>query len=56
MMKALLNITENMEYFDTTDALAIAVCHSNNFTSEAKSRSTTWSQFIKNNPEKILKL
>ena len=29
MMKAILNITEPTKYYDTTDALAIAVCHSN---------------------------
>jgi crossover junction endodeoxyribonuclease RuvC len=29
MMKALLNITESPKYFDTTDALSIAVCHCN---------------------------
>jgi crossover junction endodeoxyribonuclease RuvC len=31
MVKSLLNIKESPEFFDTTDALAIAICHSNNF-------------------------
>ena len=60
MTKTLLNISENTEHFDTTDALAIAICHSNHCnTSYSKSfgkKSTSWEQFFKNNPDKIVKL
>ena len=55
MMRALLNIKEDTDFFDTTDALAIAVCHSNNCGSMLKN-TKSWKQFIKENPDKILKL
>ena len=55
MMRALLNIKENIDFFDTTDALAIAVCHFNNCGNALKN-TKSWKQFIRDNPDKILKL
>jgi crossover junction endodeoxyribonuclease RuvC len=55
MIKALLNISENPEYFDTTDALAIAICHSNHCKS-FDNKAISWQQFFKNNPDRIVKL
>ena len=55
MIRALLNIKENIDFFDTTDALAIAICHSNNCYNTIKNPKS-WKQFIKENPDKMLKL
>jgi len=66
MMKAILNITDSPEYYDTTDALAIAVCHSNNIllgtnnisilSQKKKIKSLTWEKYLQNNIDKIAKL
>ncbi|MDR0926202.1 MAG: crossover junction endodeoxyribonuclease RuvC [Ignavibacteria bacterium] len=56
MVKALLGISSDTEYFDTTDALAIAICHHYNSDSSKLKRNTSWAQFIKENPQKIAKL
>jgi crossover junction endodeoxyribonuclease RuvC len=65
MIKLLLNIKETPEFFDTTDALAIAICHSNNFlnsnnnslkSGNSTKKSNSWNKFIQENPDKILKL
>ena len=66
MMKAILNITELPEYYDTTDALAIAVCHSNhiihnsnadkNITNKKTPNAPSWKNYLQNNPDKIVKL
>jgi crossover junction endodeoxyribonuclease RuvC len=55
MMKAILDIKENPEYYDSTDALAIAVCHYNN-ASTVIGKNTNWKTFIKNNPHLIIDL
>lgn len=59
MIKKLLNISKqnNISYFDTTDALAVAVCHSNKQKNNKITRhSKSWSDFIKNNQDRIIKL
>ncbi len=67
MMKAILNITETTNYYDTTDALAIAVCHSNHIvlggnnsfsskTSNKTTKRTSWAKYLENHPDKIIKL
>lgn len=65
MVKTLLKIDINSKYLDATDALAIAMCHnictSNNYqgTSTSKnssnSKSTSWENFVKNNPQRVKK-
>ena len=51
MVRALLKITADAKYFDTTDALAIAICHSNKCNAETN-KPKTWRQFfIKSNPK-----
>jgi crossover junction endodeoxyribonuclease RuvC len=67
MMKTLLNIAETNIYYDTTDALAIAVCHSNHIVLDGKNsfcwnncnkstKETSWKKYLENNPDKIVKL
>jgi len=55
MMKAMLKIEETPEFFDVTDALAVAVCHSLK-SKLPSSKSRNWSDFLKNNPERIAKI
>lgn len=71
MVKVILNMTEKPEYYDTTDALAIAVCQANHIISNLNSNVTSnnsihknkkttkkpsWEQYLLNNPNKIVKL
>ena len=55
MVKTILGIKENPEFYDVTDALAVAICHSirsDNKTGAVKS----WKEFIEKNPDRITKL
>jgi len=54
MVKKILNIEETDEFFDSTDALAVAICHSarRNF---SNSSVKTWKDFINKNPQRIHK-
>ncbi|MCL5991763.1 MAG: crossover junction endodeoxyribonuclease RuvC [Bacteroidetes bacterium] len=55
MVKTLLKIKETPEFYDVTDALAVAVCHS--LKSELPSKKAgSWEDFIKKNPERIAKI
>jgi crossover junction endodeoxyribonuclease RuvC len=49
MVKKLLNISETHEFFDATDALAIAICHTMKGGIKTN-KSSTWESYIKNNP------
>lgn len=53
MVKNILNIEENHEFMDATDALAAAICHTNK-PAFGNSKSNSWKDFIKNNPDKII--
>lgn len=58
MVKSMLNITETPEFFDATDALAIAITHalrSGEPLSLQRRRAVTWQEFITNNPDRIVK-
>jgi crossover junction endodeoxyribonuclease RuvC len=56
MLQRILDIEEKPQYFDATDALAVAVCHHYQ-TSSAFSKTTKgfkgWSDFIAKNAERI---
>ncbi|GAB1372654.1 crossover junction endodeoxyribonuclease RuvC [Candidatus Kapaibacterium sp.] len=52
MVKKILNISENHNFFDATDALATAICHYFRKNSGNK-KTSSWEQYIKSNPEKI---
>lgn len=58
MLQRLLNIEEKPQYFDATDALAVAMCHyyqtSNAIFSKTKALKG-WEDFIAKNPDKIKK-
>ena len=54
MIKNLLKIPETPDLFDVTDALAVAVCHALK-RDMPKNNSKSWSDFIKNHPERIAK-
>lgn len=57
-VKNLLNISETPEFYDVTDALAIALCHylkGKSMDSSSQKRSKNWSDFIEQNPDRVLK-
>ena len=53
MLMNMLKIKDMPKYLDSTDGLAVAVCHAiqnKNFTKQTKEN---WSQFVKKNPRRI---
>jgi len=54
MVKSLLHIDDDNTFFDSTDALAVALCHGMK-RSTPKQSSKSWSQFIQENPNRIKK-
>ncbi len=55
MVRTLLKIQETPDFYDATDALATAICYAFRNQNIAKT-SKTWTEFIKQNPDKILKI
>lgn len=54
MLTKLLALTEAPSYFDATDGLAVAVCHSlQNKISVAGNKYGNWKSFIANNPDRV---
>ncbi len=53
MVSKLLSIKTDEMKFDETDALAAAICHAFNFNS-VNSKSGSWKNFVKNNPDRII--
>ncbi len=53
-----LLFTENPEYLDATDALAVALCHYYQSTSVLASvgKAKDWSSFLKENPHRVKKI
>jgi crossover junction endodeoxyribonuclease RuvC len=54
MMMSMLKLKTTPKHFDSTDALAIAVCHAFKI-SAPRSGFKNWESFVKAHPEKILK-
>ncbi|HEX2786442.1 MAG TPA: crossover junction endodeoxyribonuclease RuvC [Ignavibacteria bacterium] len=63
IVKRILNIRENPQFIDTTDALAVALCHYYSFGNIFKefktkrngvSNKNGWKKFVEENPDKIL--
>ena len=55
MVKKLLNIEETHEFYDATDALAVAICHSFRRNSPV-SAVKNWKDFLDKNPDKVFKV
>ncbi len=58
MLQQILAIEEKPQYFDATDALAVALCHhyqTSNSIFKMQKGFNGWEDFIKKNPEKLLK-
>jgi len=62
MVKSILRIRETPKLFDSTDALAVALCHSQR-SSQSQRRGRTggaqydsWKSFIQANPEKVRRI
>ncbi|MBP6510019.1 MAG: crossover junction endodeoxyribonuclease RuvC [Candidatus Kapabacteria bacterium] len=62
MVKAILSIEETHEFFDATDALAVAICHAVNGgpppalkRGGATSKRQAWKDFVEKNPSKVKK-
>ncbi|MCH5717250.1 crossover junction endodeoxyribonuclease RuvC [Niabella hibiscisoli] len=55
MLQQTMNIKELPQYFDATDALAVAVCHHYQILSPIPSSGSFkgWDDFIKKNPERV---
>jgi len=58
MVKKILEINEEPQYIDSTDALAIALCHHYNMQSAIKNsgkKRNSWKQFVEANPDRVIK-
>jgi crossover junction endodeoxyribonuclease RuvC len=56
MLQRILTIEEKPQYFDATDALAVAMCHhyqTSNVLLGAVKGEKGWDSFIKNNPDRV---
>ncbi len=53
MIKNILKIEETPEFFDATDALAIALCHCYR-SSITSSKAKNWKEFLVNNPDRVI--
>jgi crossover junction endodeoxyribonuclease RuvC len=54
MVKSLLEIKETPEFFDVTDALAVAICHA--FRADSPdTNAKSWADFIEQNPDRVSK-
>ena len=54
MVRKLLNIEETPEFYDSTDALAAAICHALKPAGSSKN-SKSWSEYLKENPGRVIK-
>jgi crossover junction endodeoxyribonuclease RuvC len=58
MLERLLGLTEPTRYLDATDGLAVAVTHffhTSNPSAQSRASNSSWSSFIKDNPDRISK-
>ena len=56
MLQTILSLKENPQYYDATDALAVAVCHHFQDKPGLKrnGKLTSWKDFITKNPTRII--
>lgn len=58
-VKNLLSITETPEFYDVTDALAIALCHHLKSSADIKNFGKgmkSWSDFVEQNPDRVINI
>jgi crossover junction endodeoxyribonuclease RuvC len=59
MVRNLLNIEETPDFYDATDALAVAICHAYQLQmlsgKGGKKKASSWKEFIEMNPERVKK-
>lgn len=57
MVRSMLAIEETPEFFDATDALAVAITHALRTEKNAQphARTSSWKEFIERNPDRILR-
>ncbi|MBW7888514.1 MAG: crossover junction endodeoxyribonuclease RuvC [Bacteroidetes bacterium] len=55
MIMSMLNILSKPKHFDSTDALAVAMCHAFKI-SVPRSKFKNWKSFIEANPDRVLSL
>ncbi|MCX8054470.1 MAG: crossover junction endodeoxyribonuclease RuvC [Ignavibacteria bacterium] len=53
MVRSILSIEETPQFYDATDALAVAICHIVRKNHNQK-KSTSWADFLKDHPELII--
>ena len=55
MLQQILSLTEEPQYFDATDALAVALCHHYQISSPVKMTAgfKNWEDFLKKNPGRV---
>jgi crossover junction endodeoxyribonuclease RuvC len=56
MMKSILKLKKLPRYYDTTDALAVAVCHVQRRVPRGTTSFASWKSYLSVHPEKILSL
>ncbi|MBI2619668.1 MAG: crossover junction endodeoxyribonuclease RuvC [Ignavibacteriales bacterium] len=63
MIKSMLQLRQAPKFFDATDALAVALCHSHRYgrpggssrsRSRSRFRSDLWSEYVRKHPERVL--
>jgi crossover junction endodeoxyribonuclease RuvC len=55
MVRKMLGIEETPDFFDATDALAIAVCHALK-RNENKTKAKSWKKFLEENPQRVARV
>lgn len=58
MVKRILELKEEPKYIDSSDALAVALCHHynlQNFMIKSGRNKKSWKQFIEANPDRVIK-
>lgn len=58
MLQRMLALKEIPQYFDATDALAVAVCHhfQDNQLLKSKGKTKSWKDFVNKHPERVIEI
>ncbi|MFM8180129.1 MAG: crossover junction endodeoxyribonuclease RuvC, partial [Candidatus Kapaibacterium sp.] len=55
MVMSMLSIQETPEFFDATDALAVAITHAVRHDTKTPARASSWEQYIRENPQRLVR-